>query len=55
MFIDDKRILCEASTAVSHSLGSEEATIGKLLAVKSSGEIVSSPKKVLEIVISQKI
>ena len=39
--------LCEASTAeevLAHSLGSEEATIGKLLAVKSSGEIVSQPK-----------
>ena len=47
VFIADKRVLChlyEASTAeevLAHSLGSEEATIGKLLAVKSSGKIVS--------------
>ena len=49
VFIADKRVLChlyEASTAeevLAHSLGSE-ATIGKFLAVKSSGEIVSQPK-----------
>ena len=44
VFIGDGRVLCEASTAevvLAHSLGSEEATIGKLLAVKSTGEIVS--------------
>ena len=44
MFVGDKRMLCEAATAeevLAHSLGSEEATVGKLLAVKSSGEIVS--------------
>ena len=44
VFIGDRCVLCEASTAeevLAHSRGSEEATIGKLLAVKSTGEIVS--------------
>ena len=44
VFIGDRCVLCEANTAeevLTHSLESEEATIGKLLAVKSTGEIVS--------------
>ena len=47
VFIADRRVLCEAATAEEvfvHSLWSEEDTVGKLLAVKSSGEIVSYPK-----------
>ena len=41
MFVAD---ICEAATAeevLAYALGSEEATVGKLLAMKSSGEIVS--------------
>ena len=52
VFIEDRRVLCEAARAeevLAHLLGSEEATVGKILAVKSSGEIVTV--SILEIVI----
>ena len=32
VFVRDKRILCEAEEVLLHTLGSEEATVGKLLA-----------------------
>ena len=54
VFVEDKCVLCEAAIAeeaLAHSLGSEEATIGKILAVKSSSGIMTVSLSILEIVI----